>query len=268
MRKSFSIKPGEDFVSRFIFGLGNIRSCVYKQKDSNTYDKSFNRCFQNLVEMRLAKEKVTELVAGHLKKVENKEDGLYHGNQIDVENPIDDDLNLFFKDFFIRGSMAIDGLKKHAEFMELKIDFLFSDQDKAFAKGLKKFPLEETDERFESLLNFIKNHKKSWYSDFRELRRKIEHEGWSLEDVKYYLDTKDNVKVVVPNIQEREMLVLLNHYWNIINIFCEEIVTFLLGLKLNDDMYIHYIPEDKRDKNTPVRYIVSHKSMPGVRINC
>jgi hypothetical protein len=268
LRKSFSLEKGEDFFARFIFGMGKIRSCVYKHKDSNTYEKSFNRCFQNLVEMRLAKEKVTNLINEHLKKIENKEDGLYHGNQIDIDCPIGNDLNLFFKDFFIRGIMAIDGLKKHAEFMELKIDFLFSDQDKAFKKGLEKFPLDKNDERFESLLEFIKNHKKNWYSNFRELRRKIEHEGWSLEKIEYYLDAHNKVQVVVPKVQGKEILSLVNDYWDVTNHFCEEIITFLLGLKLDDEMFIQYIPKDKRNKHTPVKYIVSHKSMPGVQINC
>lgn len=267
LRKAFEVKQDDDFIHRYLFGLGGIRSFVYKNKDLATYDSSFHRCFQNLVEMKLAKEKVEELINKHIEVIRKKEDGIYHGNQIDINNPIDDELNLLFKDFFIRGSMAIDGVKKRAEFMELKIDFLFSEQDKSFEKGTKKFPLDESDDRFKTLLEFVKNHKKGWYSDFREFRRKIEHEGWSLEKINYRLGQKNKVEVIIPKIDNKEMIGFLNNLWDTMNFFCEEIITFLLGLKLDDkNLFIMFIQKEKRNPDLPIKYVVSHKSFPGIPI--
>jgi hypothetical protein len=61
---------------------------------------------------------------------------------------------------------------------------------------------------------------------------------------------------------------ILGSYWQSMSTFCEEVTVFLLSLKLKKDMIIVFIPEEKRDKNLPVRYIVSHKDSPGILLRC
>ena len=268
LRKAYSMENGDDFFSRFMFGHGNIRQCAYGREKQLEYDESFHPVFQNLLEMKIVKEKCISIIFKHLEAIKAGADGKYHGNQIDVNEPIDDELNIFFKDFFIRGQMAVDALIKHSLYMGSNIGFLFTNDEKKFRNGLKNFVLKEEDDRFKALNGFIENHKKAWYLSFREMRTKIEHQGWCLPQLKYSLDKNMRVEVHIPSSPDKSIEKILEDFWQSMNLFCEEVVTFLLSLKLKEDMIIVYIPEGERDEHFPVRYIVSHKSFPGVPLQC
>ncbi|MDO8565315.1 MAG: SEC-C domain-containing protein [bacterium] len=268
LRKGYDLGKDHDFYTRFLFGLGNIRSCAYGRDKQLEYDKSFNPVFQNLLEMNIVKKKCVALISQHLEDVGAGKDGKYHGNQIDVNEPIDDELNIFFKDFFIRGEMAIGSLIAHSRYMGSNIGFLFSNDEKKLRKGLKNFVLDENDERFKGLNAFMKHHRASWYESFNDLRNKIEHEGWHLPDLHYTLDANHKVQVRLPVAPDQTIEEILESYWKSMSMFCEEVIVFLLSLKLGDDMIIVFIPEEKRDKNLPVRYIVSPKAFPGVSLQC
>lgn len=268
LRKAYDIGAGDDFYTRFLFGHGNIRTCVYGKEKQLEYDNSFHPVIQNLIEMKIVKDKCVSVISKHIEAVKTGTDGKYHGNQIDVNEPIDDELNIFFKDFFIRGQMAVEALIKHSLYMGSNIGFLFKEDEKKFRRGLKNFVLKEDDERFKALSEFIKNHKTVWYESFRDLRCKIEHDGWSLPALKYSLDESLKVKVHIPSFPDKTIIEMLEIYWQNMALFCEEVVVFLLSLKLRDNMVIVYLPEEQRDKQMPVRYIVSLKEFPGVRLQC
>lgn len=268
LRKAYSMGKDHDFYTRFLFGLGNIRSCAYGRDKQLEYDKSFNPVFQNLVEMNIVKNKCVALISQHIDVVETGKDGKYHGNQIDVNEPIEDELNIFFKDFFIRGEMAIGSLIVHSRYMGSNIGFLFTDNEKKFRKGLKEFVLNENDERFKSLNVFMKHHRVTWYESFNDLRNKIEHEGWHLPNLQYTPNSDNKVQVLLPTFLDQTIEEILESYWQSMSMFCEEVIVFLLSLKLKQDRVIVFIPEKNRDKNLPVRYIVSHKDFPGVLLQC
>lgn len=268
LRKAYDMGKDHDFYTRFLFGLSNIRSCAYGRDKQLEYDKSFSPVFQNLVEMNIVKKKCVALISQHREAVETGKDGKYHGNQIDVNEPIEDELNIFFKDFFIRGEMAIGSLIAHSRYMGSNIGFLFTDDEKKFSKGLAKFVLSEYDERFKGLNAFMKHNRTIWYESFNDLRNKIEHEGWHLPNLQYTLDSNNKVQVRLPTSPNQTIEEILESYWQSMSMFCEEVIVFLLSLKLKQDMVIVFIPEEKRDKNLPVRYIVSHKDFPGVLLQC
>ncbi len=268
LRKAYDMGKDRDFYTRFIVQLGNIRACVYEKDKQSGYDKSFNPVFQNLVEMSIVKNKCIELISQHVKDVSSGKDGLYHGSQIDVNEPIDDELNIFFKDFFIRGEIAMQGLISHSRYMGSNIGFLFSDSEKKFRKGLSKFVLDEKDDRYKALYEFITFSKVDWYESFNELRNKIEHDGWHLPRLNYTLDFNNKVQIHFPFFSDQTIDEVLEYFWNKISKFCEEVIVFLLSLKLRNDLIIFSIPESKRDKNLPIQYIVSHKKLPGVPFGC
>ena len=173
LRFSYDIKKGEDFHARFLMQMGQIRDCAYPRDQHLKYDKSYHPIFQNLLEAKFAKEHCENLISQHKQNVAEGKDGVYHNHQIDIKNPIDDDLNTYFKDFFIRGTIAIDCLMRHTAFMGSGIGFLFiNDNPKKYKKGLEKFPLKNDDPRFTSLIEMIKHNKTNWYFQFREIRRK------------------------------------------------------------------------------------------------
>lgn len=268
LKKVYEIDPTDYFVNRFIFGLGSIRDCAIEKDKRIGFDRVHNAVFQNLYEMKMAKHKCLEVIENHKKSLELKEDGVFQGNQITVTKPIDDELNLYFKDFFIRGLMATRGLMKLSVYLGHNIEFFFSDDEKKFKKGLEKFPIGSNDERFITLNDFIKGHQMAWYRTFREMRRKIEHEGWHLPKVHYVVQEDLSVQIMIPPIDNLPLEKILDICWNNIINFCEEITTFLLGQKLGDNKIIFRLPEEERSKHSHVQYIVSHKAFPGVPLQC
>ncbi len=114
----------------------------------------------------------------------------------------------------------------------------------------------------------MKNNRTIWYESFNDLRNKIEHEGWHLPNLQYTLDSNNKVQVRLPTSPNQTIEEILESYWQSMSMFCEEVIVFLLSLKLQQNMVIVFIPEEKRDKNLPVRYIVSHKDFPGVLLQC
>jgi hypothetical protein len=114
----------------------------------------------------------------------------------------------------------------------------------------------------------MKYHRATWYKAFNDLRNKIEHDGWHLPNLQYTLDSDNRVQVRLPTYPKQTIEEILGSYWQSMSTFCEEVTVFLLSLKLKKDMIIVFIPEEKRDKNLPVRYIVSHKDSPGILLRC
>jgi len=270
LRFAYDMKEGgDDFHARFLMQMSQIRSCAYAREKHIEYDKNYSPVYQNLLEARLAKQHCENLIGGHIKDIKEGKDGIFHGHQIDIKKPIDDDLNMYFKDFFIRGIMALDGLIRHTKFMDCDLAFLFFDDDpKKYNKGLGKFPLKSGDPRFVALSDMIKNNKTNWYSAFRKMRVKIEHDGFSLPIIKYKLVRDNKVEAILPTFENQSMGEVMDICWKSLTNLCEEILVFLLSLKLKDPMVILMIPENMRDKNLPVKYTVRHKDFPEAHISC
>lgn len=269
LRFSYNIKDGDDFYARFLMQMSQIRNCAYPKERCMLYDKSYHPVFQNLLEAKLAKEHCENLIVQHKQNIANDKDGIYHGNQIDIKNPIDDDLNMYFKDFFIRGTIAIRCLMRHTAFMGSGIGFLFVDDNvKKYKKGLEKFPLKSDDSRFTALADMVKHNKTNWYHQFSEIRSKIEHEGFALPNLRYHLNPQNKVEITFPVFGKQSIEEILKICWENLTKLCEEILVFLLSLKLKDDMVMVEIPEHMRDKHFPVKYAVRLKIFPEVNFSC
>jgi hypothetical protein len=269
LRFSYNIKEGDDFYARFLMQMSQIRDCAYPREQRLAYDNSYSPVFQNLVEAKFAKEHCENLITQHKQNIAEGKDGIYHGSQIDVKKPIDDDLNMYFKDFFIRGTIAIDCLMRHTAFMGSGIGFLFVDDNpKKYKKGLEKFPLKNDDQRFTALVEMIKHNKTGWYSQFREIRRKIEHEGFALPHLRYRLGLENKVEIIFPTFSKQSIEEILKICWENLTSLCEEILVFLLSLKFKDYIVIVRIPENMRDKHFPARYAARHKDFPQANFSC
>jgi len=267
LRKAYDIKLGDDFYSRYLFGLGKIKDCVYSREKRLDYDNSFSPIFQNLLETKYAREYSLDLIKKHKENIECNNDGIIQGHQININDPIDDRLNMFFKDFFIRGSIAIDCLIKHTRYMGYDIGFLFSDKEEKFKKGLKRFPIPETDKRYEYLRDMISHNKESWYTQFREMRGKIEHDGYKLPNIKYDVEN-DKVIPVYPMFGKQTIENILDICWQNLSNLCEEIIVYLISLNLPPDLIIVLIPTESRDLNLPIKFAVRYKEFPEVNFSC
>ena len=56
LRFAYNTNEDDNFHSRFLIQMSQIRGCVYKKDQHLKYDKSYSPIFQNLLEAKFAKE--------------------------------------------------------------------------------------------------------------------------------------------------------------------------------------------------------------------
>lgn len=268
LRKAWNIEPNDDFFHRFIFQMGQIRDCTSPREERPKHGKSYETIFQNLLEAKFVRSRCIALIEAHNKGVSEGKDAYILGHQINVDNPIDDELNLLFKDFFIRGVMAIDRLFSHCIFIGYPVSGLFSDKEKKRVEALEAFPLSKDDPRRKSLVEFVEGNQKAWYRLFREHRTQIVHHGWKLPSLKYIPAAGNKVEVLYPKIHSHEIPALLDICWNNMTNFCEELLVFIASLKLPDHLTMIEIPKENRDPHRPVRFAVRVKEFPDADFHC
>jgi hypothetical protein len=259
----------DHFLNRFMFGILNIRDFVVPKEKRGEFDRDYDAILQNLTETNLAKDFSLKYMREHVKAIHDGKDGIVTGHQLNVNHPIDTELNLFFKDFFIRSTMAIGGLHRLLDkWFSYNISFLFSDDEKKFKKGAKAFKLDQNDPRFQNLTNFIKSHRDDWYIKFKDLRDDIEHNGYKLPQIKHTVSSDGKVSVLFPAPHGQTIDEILNIGWNNLLNLCEEVLVFIMSLELKPPMVIWQIPEDKREKHNWMRYKVSIADFPEAHVSC
>lgn len=263
LRLAYKHGTNDPFMARVLFQILNIRDYIYKNKERNEFDKKHTTVFQNLFEAKIAKERCQQFIKEHSEKIKTNQICEYKPEDpvIRINETIDTELNMVFKDFFIRGRIAFDGLIKLAGFMGYNISFAFSNEKKYLEKR-EKFLSQNSDNKYQKFCEMIDGNRKAWHSTFIKIRDAIEHDGFKLPEIEYVLDKDDRIKAIYPTINSQGIEIILEICW--INLFhlCEDIIVFLLSTKLRDPLIIISIPEDKRDPSHPVKYKVTIKNLP------
>lgn len=161
--------------------------------------------------------------------------------------------------------MAQRNLIKFAGFLRFNISFSIISEQKKYLEKKNKFLNKNPDEKFKELCKMVEYDRKSWYLIFSDIRNKVEHEGFKLPDIQYFLGKNDEIKVFYPTINHQKIEDILGICWQNMFRFCEDIIVFLLSTKLKDPFVIVSIPEDRRDKANPVKYKVSVKNLPLIK---
>ena len=258
----------DHFFHRFMFQNMEVRSFIVSKEKRLEFDRDYGTFYQNLVETRLAKTYALRELIRHREEIATGKDGIVTGHQLNVNNPIDDELNLFFKDFFIRGTMATEGLRQLLDkWFGYNTAFLFTDDEKKFEKGAKAFKLDRNDPRFQVFNDFVKSHKDGWYRDFKELRDQIQHQGYRLPQIKHRVDINGNVEVLVPQLRRQTIEEVLEIVWSNLSDLCEEIYIFIASLELKDGYVMSRIPEEKREMNNWARYKIAIPGFPDAHVS-
>lgn len=258
----------DDFYNRFLFQNMEMRSFVVPKDKRLDFDHDYDAFCQNLIEAKMAKTFALRELARHQKEIDSGKDGIVTGHQLNINNPIDDELNLFFKDFFIRGTMATEGLRKLLDkWFGYNIAFLFTDDEKKFTKGAAAFKLNRDDPRFQTLSVFIKSHRDGWYRNFKELRDRIEHHGFKLPQIKHHVDADGKIIILVPPLGKQTIEEVLEIAWTNLSNLCEEIYIFVASFELKDDYVVWRIPEEKRKDHNWARYKIALPDFPEAHIS-
>lgn len=259
---AYEYGTSDPFIVRFLFQILKIRDLVYpkpaEKEKCLIFDNLHTPIFQNLMEARMAKERLKDVISQHKEQIKNGTVGRYDEAQriIRIDKSADLETSLFFKDFFIRGTIAIKNTIALADFMGYKISFLFG-KDQKFSSEKEKFLKTWTTERHSKWLAHMENYRNGWYKAFANFRGEIEHKGFELPKIKYVLDGDGNIKVKFPMFDSMQLDDLLNAEWEGLYRFCEEIIVFLLSTKLPPQFEVALIPKEKRDPAHPIKYALA-----------
>lgn len=248
----------DPYYVRMMFQVFNIRDNIFQgdEEKRNKFDQLYSPILQNLTEGRFVKEKCIDLMKEHAADVGEGKLAKFNGKTIHLDESIEMELNVLFKDFFIRGIIATDRIIFLAEFFGYKMSFIFAEDEK-FEKGKSKFLEENNSEQFIRLMNFISEHRKTWYKTFNKLRIKIEHHGFVLPKTKYLVSSEGVVKPIFPLVDSLSIENILQTVWQNIFCLCEEIVIFLLNLKIRPPFVIAQISKEDRDPAMPIKYQIT-----------
>lgn len=249
----------DPFIARMMMGICDIRDFIFTQdKERREFDKYYNSVRQNLQEARFVKDKFKEVYENHLDKVMNGNIAKYEESFIKVDETVDFDCNIYFKDFFIRGYIALDCLKMLTDkIFDTNIEFFFK-PDKSFEQGMNRFKAKYPGYLFKFFIDMLIDERKTWFSLFVEMRRKIEHKGFELAKVQYIL--KGNVIIpIFPKIGKREIVDEFELIWENLFSFCEDVIVMMFSSKITkkSGLGIMHIPENMRDQLKPIKYKVS-----------
>jgi len=257
--KKFSQLYGNEdqrnFATRFQFGIPKIRDNVFsEEKEKGEFDSLFTPVVHNLEEMLFAKDSCLRIIEDYKKKLEEKSEEFIKTSMID--EGISFDLNMFFKDFFIRGKIAIDNTIKVASFLGFKIDFFFQ-EDKKFDEKSKRIT-SNTHQIFKRLVDHMRTERNCWVKGFQDMRNQIEHHGFQIPSPQYSLNS-DRSKIQVHFLRLEKSADLeksLQALWNNLSRLIEDVISLLLATKIKHPFALICIPKQQRDKKVPVKYKV------------
>ncbi|EKE11118.1 MAG: hypothetical protein ACD_15C00137G0015 [uncultured bacterium] len=250
----FNYGSSDPFFARMVIQMLEIRDFIFRLDQIDSFDEAYDSILQNLTEAKIVKDRCIELISKHTEGVECGRLARIDQNAIQVDECIDTDLNIWFKDFFIRGNIATKNLIKFAKFFDYEIPFIFTETEK-FEKRKAEFLKKSTSDLDKYLMDLIEAHRSSWYASFVELRNKIEHESFRVPDIKYR-NENGKIKPMIAKFNSLTIEEFLNLSWENLFVLCEDIVILLMTSKLPKEagLSIMHIPENKRDPEKPIRY--------------
>jgi len=193
----------DPFNARLFFGVMHLRDHLVKNDEERLeFDNLYTPVFESLDDCFDCKDELVELIKNHKEKIKKKEIvSFQNGYEIlEIKESIDRKMNKLFKDFFIKGEIALKSLQFLTKKYNLDIGFFFQ-KDASFNTGIKK--LENGNKSDQSLSKMLVNDRK-WRTLFNEIRSRIEHGGFSLGSIKYSHE-EEVVKVHVPMINSVEI---------------------------------------------------------------
>jgi hypothetical protein len=248
----------DPFTARMLFGMLKIRDHFYQDKERLEFDSLFTPIYQNILEAKYVKDQYIEMEKVHRMNIHSEKTAKYENGVIRVDEDISFSLNIWFKDFFIRGHIALDCLKRLTKkIFGVNIEFFFSNNYK-FKNGLEKFQAQYKSGLFTHFIKTLVAERKNWIEPFVEMRIKIEHDGFKLDSPVYRV-INNKIVVIYPKIADKEIPETLELLWDSLFNFCEDIIVMLFASRLKGDepFSIMYIPEELRDPIMPVKYQVA-----------
>jgi len=254
VQKIFDEGTAEPFFARMMVQIMKIRDFIFpSEKERSKFDKYYEPILNNLIECRIAKINCEKLIEEHNRKIETGEIVFFQEHTIGVKETIDVELNKNFKDFFIKGKIALQSLVKLSKYLGYPISFLLK-KDEKFEKESWNFINKYKGQKYKDFVKMLKDNRVSWYTNFNNIRNTIEHQGFNLPKIIYNTDKNGKVIARFPRINSRSLEEVINLFFGSIFEFVEDIIIFLFTFRIKSPVEIVCIPQDKRNNSCPIKY--------------
>ncbi|MFZ5376477.1 MAG: hypothetical protein ACOZAN_02280 [Patescibacteria group bacterium] len=249
----------DPFNARLLFGVMHLRDHIVKNEAERLeFDNLYTPVFESLDDCFECKNELVRLIKDHKEKIAKKEIVSFQNNYeiLEIKESIDRKMNKLFKDFFIKGEIALKSLQFLTKKYDLDIGFFFQ-KDASFKKGIKK--LENGNNADQALSKMLVDDRK-WRTLFNEIRSRIEHGGLSLGNIKYSHE-KERVWTHIPMINSIEVDEVVQILGNNLFEFVEDLIAHMVAKNLKEPLCIVQIPEKDRDPSLPQKYVVGIKGI-------
>ena len=259
-QKVYEMGSADPFVARMMLQIMELRDSVFHgNSDRREFDEFYEPILVNLLECRNAGKQCEQIITDHKRKIASKQIISFQNKALTITESIDSELNRNFKDFFIKGTIALNSLERMSKFLGYSVKFAFGRSKTIFEKGSKEFLKRHPGDQFENFIQMLQGDWETWYPTFNEIRTKIEHDGFNLPRVHYAVDRDKNVAVSIPTINSKGIIDTLSLLWDNLFEFCEDIIVCQFGFKLDPLLVIVCVSPNQRDPQQPVKYKLSLK---------
>lgn len=254
IQKMLNEGSSEPFIARMMMQNSQLRDFViHGETQKKEFDNLYEPLLNNLIECRQAMQECVRLITDHSEKINAGAIISGQDRAWTISESIDKDLNRSFKDFFIKGRIALACLEKLSKYMSFDIGFFFQ-KDSNFNKRVEDIKANSNDPKQINFITMLESDRAAWYVMFRDIRVRIEHSGFNLPASKYDIDPTGKGKVVFPTIEGKSIIDFLSLMWNNLFEFCENVFVILVDLKLTPPAIMVQISESERKPEMPIKY--------------
>ncbi|GFN28167.1 hypothetical protein [Achromobacter denitrificans] len=237
------------FMARLFMGLLRLRDAVYPDPMAReSFDKAFDFVPNSLFTARTVAKEMSELWAGHARKVAAGEVVRQQGAAIHIDENIGKELRRQVEHFLNNAARVVkQGMQGLTTQLGVDIGFMFKQQP-AFERGIAA--LRATDPL---LANYLEKSRQTWSERLIKSRNDLEHNNWSLPRVTY--DTSGaNIVAVEPLVAGQPVTEFVQEMLDRVCCFVEDVTAHCVQQKMAAPITITEIPLVKRRSEAPERF--------------
>lgn len=254
------------FMARLIIGVLKLRDECYLNKFSESegenkrlaFDKAHVPLFKSCMSSRDAAVNGLKTINDHLHKIDSGEIVKISDKQFDIQEsinePLREEVEKFINQSVITIKSRLQSMLKNI--FNIDIGFVFQNE-KNFQNGINNLIILGN----VVLAKYLEQTRNIWLSKLIDLRNRQEHDGWTIEFLKYKIDHNNKVEVILPKIDDEETVEFLLKTINRVILFVENMLVYALSIHVKDPLFVKEIPPKERDSKSPQRFTLGAKGI-------
>jgi hypothetical protein len=252
IQKAMDEGTAEPFIARLVFGMLSLRDQVFQQESlRQEFDSLYEPVLEALFAMRKAVRDIRNQITQHERRTASGEIIRWQRNAMAINESINAGLRDDLGRFLNSAVRAIKLLQNVASLLNLNIGGLFA-KEQNFQRQMKDL---EAKGRAE-LAAYLRESRSHWSERLTSRRNALEHEGWTLDTVRYSVAADRTVQVCEPTVDSQRVSDWVTAQAAHVIVFVEDILMYGFQQMLPPYVAVVEIPLGERDPNIPTRFNV------------